>query len=86
MEVKCLAPGQRTGQCLFPSMTSPVFVTIKSLNFHNLSASLCHTEKPASVHTPAEKTIFPAEHETSRGEKRTVVIPANPSVTARDEG
>lgn len=64
MKVKCLIPGQRRGQCLPRSMTSPVFVTIKSLKFHNPSAYLCHRDKPASIHTSAEKPIFsPVKHE-----------------------
>lgn len=91
MEVKCLAAGQWTGQCLLGSMISPVFVTIKSLKFHNLSASLCRREKLASIHTSVEKTVFCP---TREGEKKTktqrtqglALIPTNPSVTARDEG
>lgn len=58
MEVKCLALGQQTGQRLLRSMTSPVFVTIKSLNFHNQSASLCQREKPVNTHAHTHTHIF----------------------------
>lgn len=90
MEVKCLAHGQRTGQCLLGSMTSPVFFTIKSLKFHNLSASLCRREKLASTHTPAEQPFICRTREGGKKKQQRaegmVVFPANPSVTARDEG
>ena len=88
--MKCLSLSQQTGQRLLRSMTSTVFVTIKSLNFHNLSASLCQREKPVRTHTRTHthtrrETIFPFEHESEGCGKRLVVIPANPSVKARDE-
>lgn len=49
-------PASRQDNAFPRSMTSPVFVTIKSLKFHNLSASLCCAERHARIQTSAEKT------------------------------
>ena len=80
MEVKRLALGQRAGQCLLHSMTSPVYVTIKPLKFHKLEASLCHAEKHA---TSAERPLFLVN--MKENPNCLVVIPTNPSVTATGE-
>lgn len=78
-------PAQRTMP--LQVMTSPVFVTIKSLKFHNPSAYLCHRDKAVSKDTSAEKPFLPAEHERDKTRARCLlVIPTNPSETARDEG
>lgn len=73
MEVECLAPRQRRGQCLLQSMTFPVFVAIKSLKFHNLSASVCHREKPARTHMSVENPFFLLNMRVGREKKKLSV-------------
>lgn len=58
-------PTKRT----MPSPVNGIF-NVKSLRFHNLSASLCHGDKPASIHTSAEKPFFLPNMRGRRKESR----------------